>query len=141
MNAAEETTVSVINSASSEFSAPRVVVNPAVLRYLEQNRPLTTSDSIERREAEDDLFSELMAMNSHDDSHQTSDELSSSTTGQEPIMTTDTTTASKTWPISASEWTESERFFHDDLFRDFSTCSTDFLPSARLAEWILTHAQ
>ena len=118
-------------TASNEFSARRVVVNPAVLRYLEQNRQMTTNESIDmktRREAEDDLFHELTAMDAQEESQH---ELS---------------TVSKTFPIpvpiSASEWIDSDRsLFQDDLFRDFSTCSTDFLPSARLAEWILSHPQ
>lgn len=77
------------NSSASDFQCTptRVVVNPAVLRYLEQSRltPMKTSNQLE-----DDL-------NHHESSVQ----------------------------------------IEDDLFWDISSYPTDFLVSARLAQWIL----
>jgi hypothetical protein len=90
-------------SSLSEISGGnRVVVNPAVLRYLEQNRNYSsiiinkTEEfiSMDINERKDDLFNEQY--------------------------------------ISINEF---DKFIQDDIF------STEFLTTARLAEWILTNQQ
>jgi hypothetical protein len=90
-------------SSLSEISGgSRVVVNPAVLRYLEQNRNYSsiiinkTEEfiSMDINERKDDLFNEQY--------------------------------------ISINEF---DKFIQDDIF------STEFLTTARLAEWILTNQQ
>jgi hypothetical protein len=80
----------------------RVVINPAVLRYLEQTRnySLITNKiedtSMDINEEKDD--------NSFDD-------------------------------------LSNELIEFDNLFWDFCACSTEFLTTARLAQWILNHQQ
>lgn len=89
-------------SSSSEINGGRVVVNPAVLRYLEQNRSLTTinrnlsMDINEGREENPHLFAHERISDTND-------------------------------------------FIENDRFWDLSAYSTEFLTSARLAEWILAH--
>jgi hypothetical protein len=103
-------------SSSSEISGGRVVINPAVLRYLEQNR-LTNKMNHETEEffnentpTKDENF--LQNLPIQDERH-----------------------------ILINEFIEIDKFIQDDLFWDFCRYSTDFLTSARLAEWILTHQQ
>ena len=86
-----------------EYHNTRVVVNPAVLRYLEQSR-LNEKNSISMDE---DLFSHLPSMDIHDENKD----------------------LSRSSPLT----------MEDELFWDFSSISTDFLPTARLANWILTN--
>lgn len=84
----------ITTSSSNEINGNRVVINPAVLRYLEQNRNYSNRNlSININDGKD-------AMNLFD-----------------------------------------ENFFqfddHDELLWNFYTYSTEFLTTARLAEWIL----
>jgi hypothetical protein len=90
-------------SSSSEISGGRVVINPAVLRYLEQNR-LTNKIHHDT----ESFFNENLLKKDENISLQ--NERS----------------------ISINE------FIQDELFWNFCTYSTDFLTTARLAQWILT---
>jgi hypothetical protein len=76
---------------TNEISVGRVVVNPAVLRYLEQNRNKCALMDINESSQESIVFSHEQCV----------------------------------------------EFIDDDL----CACSTEFLTSIRLAEWILTHQQ
>jgi len=126
------------NSPTSSSSEGRVVVNPAVLRYLEQNR--TTNKTNE-------LFDKNISMdiNEGKDENNLFDDLLKSFAVEESIIKTDpfvlksSSILSNERRISIDELIELDKLIQDDLFWDFCTCSTDFLTSARLAEWILTH--
>ncbi len=89
---------------TNEISGSRVVINPAVLRYLEQNRNLVienkTISSMDINENTQELIVFLNQRNM-----------------------------------------EINQFIQDDRFWDICTYSTEFLTSARLAEWILMHQQ
>lgn len=120
-------------SSSSEISGGRVVVNPAVLHYLEQNRTHKTNEIFDKNIPMDinegkDLFDDLLKSFAVEDSIIKTD----------PLVLKTTSTERR---ISINELIEFDRLIQDDLFWDFCTCSTDFLTSARLAEWILTHQQ
>jgi len=105
------TTNSPTSSLSEISGGGRVVVNPAVLRYLEQNRSYSsiiinkTEEFIpmDINERKDDAFHEQY--------------------------------------ISINELIEFDKFIQNDIFGDFCACSTEFLTTARLAKWILTHQQ
>jgi len=128
------------NSPTSSSSEGRVVVNPAVLRYLEQNR--TTNKTNE-------LFDKNISMdiNEGKDENNLFDDLLKSFAVEESIIKTDpfvlksSSILSNERRISIDELIELDKLIQDDLFWDFCTCSTDFLTSARLAEWILNHQQ
>ena len=122
------------NSCSSDThdndcSASRVVVNPAVLRYLEQNRHAngssisTPSDSLVNAENQESF-----------------DHLLKSIAEEESMINRGTELEAQAF-VSTSDVTELDRLIPDDLVWDFCNCSTDFLASARLAQWILTREQ
>jgi hypothetical protein len=81
----------------NEISGGRVVVNPAVLRYLEQNRGLV-------------ITNQCIPMDINEGKDENSQE------------------------IIHEQCMEINEFIED-------ACSTEFLTSVRLAEWILTHQQ
>jgi hypothetical protein len=161
-------TNSPISSSSelrtNELNGSRVVVNPAVLRYLEQNRntnysSVLTKDSITNKNEIDEFldgnipmdinegkdnnnnsFDDLLKSFAEQDSILKKDILIDSTT-EKPLSTPSTAVFSNQRRVSANEFIELDKLIQDDLFWDFCTCSTDFITSARLAEWILTHQQ
>ena len=92
-------------SSSSEINGGRVVVNPAVLRYLEQNRSPTT---IHRNLS--------MDINEGREENSTESHL-----------------------LTHERVSDTNDFIGNDRFWDFSAYSTEFLTSARLAEWILAY--
>lgn len=83
--------------STNEISGGRVVVNPAVLRYLEQNRGLV-------------ITNQCIPMDINEGKDENSQE------------------------IIHEQCMEINEFIED-------ACSTEFLTSVRLAEWILTHQQ
>ncbi len=115
-----------INS-SSEINGRRVVINPAVLRYLEQNRNLSITNK------NDEFFDKNISMEGKDD-HAFDDLLKSFAVQESTILSNERM-------ISINEFIEFDKLIEDDLLWDFCTCSTEFLTTARLAEWILTHQQ
>jgi hypothetical protein len=127
----------ITNSPTNSSSEGRVVVNPAVLRYLEQNRtPNKTNE----------LFDKNISMDIKDENNLFDDLLKSfaveeSIIKTDPLVLKSSSILSTERRISIDELIELDKLIQDDLFWDFCTCSTDFLTSARLAEWILTHQQ
>ena len=91
--------------SSSDINGGRVVVNPAVLRYLEQNRNLSTSHrNLPMSEGKEENFAESNL-------------------------------------FTCERANELREFNQNDRCWDISVYSTEFLTSARLAEWILMHSQ
>ncbi|CAF1410819.1 unnamed protein product [Rotaria magnacalcarata] len=137
-------------SSPSEINGGRVVVNPAVLRYLEHNRNINYSSIINKtHNRSDDYFNKDTSINMNDerDDHLFDDlfknfdeqdkSIIKSHTCFDPLLSS--TIISQQQNISSNEFNELDKFMQDDLFWNFSTYSTDFLTSARLAQWILTH--
>ncbi|CAF0821563.1 unnamed protein product [Rotaria sp. Silwood1] len=147
------TATSSPTSSSSEIHGGRVVINPAVLRYLEQNRNINYSSIINKtRQATDEYFNKntLINVNDEKDDHLLDDLFknfdvqesivnhnNNNNTFNQPLLTP--TIHSNQQFISIHEFIELDKLIQDDLFWDFCTYSTDFLTSARLAQWILTH--
>ncbi|CAF3239364.1 unnamed protein product [Rotaria socialis] len=136
-------------SSPSEINGGRVVVNPAVLRYLEQNRNTNYSSIINKTHNRSDvLFNKDASINMNDerDDHLFDDFFKNFDEQDESIVKSDTcfdpllssTIISHRQNISNNEFKELDKFMQDDLFWNFCTYSTDFLTSARLAQWILT---
>ncbi|CAF0811235.1 unnamed protein product [Adineta ricciae] len=106
----------------------RVVVNPAVLRYLEQNRNTNYSCQTSKTNG---FLEKNLPINPQEDKD---DSLFDNLLKDFSIETDSLARA-------PNEPTELDRFSHDDLCWDVSACSTDYLTSVRLAEWILTHQE
>jgi len=124
-------TINSPTSSSSEISGGRVVVNPAVLRYLEQNRnySLITNQT-------EEFFDKNTPMEIIEENDENSfDDLLKSLAVQESII------LSNERCISINELIEFDELIQDNLFWDFSTYSTEFLTSTQLAEWILSYQQ
>jgi hypothetical protein len=124
-------TINSPTSSSSEISGGRVVVNPAVLRYLEQNRnySLITNQT-------EEFFDKSTPMEIIEENDENSfDDLLKSLAVQESII------LSNEQCISINELIEFDELIQDNLFWDFSTYSTEFLTSTQLAEWILSYQQ
>ncbi|CAF1513715.1 unnamed protein product [Adineta ricciae] len=106
----------------------RVVVNPAVLRYLAQNRNTNYSCQTSKTNG---FLEKNLPMNPQEDKD---DSLFDN-------LLKDFSTETDSLARASNELTELDRFPHDDLCWDVSACSTDYLTSVRLAEWILTHQE
>ncbi|UJR10234.1 hypothetical protein I4U23_014447 [Adineta vaga] len=104
----------------------RVVINPAVLRYLEQNRNI-------------DYSCHTSKTNEFDDKNQSIEERDDSIFDDLLTSVTIELVSPNEQQSTTNELIELDNLIQDDLFWDFCTYSTDFLPCARLAEWILTH--
>lgn len=113
---------SSLNNASYETNNTRVVINPAVLRYLEHNRHCNknklTVDQDDDHNINSDIFVPFL--------------LSSNLSDDDPSHMKNVHRKSRT--MDAFKCTSPTQ---NELFWNFSLCSTDFLPSAQLAEWIL----
>ncbi|CAF2951371.1 unnamed protein product [Rotaria sp. Silwood2] len=142
-------------SSSSEINGGRVVINPAVLRYLEQNRNINYSSIINKTQHRTDEYfnkNTLININDEKDDHLFDDLLknfhvqesiihnnnnNNNNTFIHPLLSS--TMLSNPQSITINEFIELDKLIQDDLFWDFCTYSTDYLTSARLAQWILTH--
>ncbi|CAF4014497.1 unnamed protein product [Adineta steineri] len=128
-------------SSSSEISGGRVIVNPAILRYLEQNRNINYSSNTYKT---NEFFDKNSSININEDKDDNlfDDLLKSFTVEIDPlVLKSPLIHSNDERQITVNELIELDKLIQDDLFWDFCTCSTDFLTSARLAEWILTHQQ
>ena len=141
----------VPTSFSSDVNGGRVVINPAVLRYLEQNRSISYSSVITKCNYEtNEYFDKARMININElKDENTFNEFCKNFNVHELMMKTDSFSSSTIFsPLSTlsneqcipiHEFIEIDKVIEDELFRDFCTCSTDFLTSARLAQWILAH--
>ncbi|CAF0967382.1 unnamed protein product [Rotaria sordida] len=152
INNIDDNIIATINSpisSSSEINNGRVVINPAVLRYLEQNRNINYSTIINKTQHKTDEYfnkNTLININNEKNDH-LFDDLFNNFDIQESIIKNNTsidpllssTMHSNQQYISINEFIELDKLIQNDLFWDFCTYSTDFLTSAQLAQWILTH--
>ena len=136
INANEESTIvrqSPTNGSSdthdNDGSTSRVVVNPAVLRYLEQNRHASGSSI---SSSSDSLVNA--------GNQESFDHLLKSIAEEESMINQNTEVEAQGF-VSTSDVTQLDTPIPDDLVWDLCSCSTDFLASARLAQWILTREQ
>jgi hypothetical protein len=140
---------------ANELNTTRVVVNPAVLRYLEQSRHMTTNESIDERTLfvfdnnnnnnnnhnHDDDDDDEDEEEDEDDDDNDDDDLLHGHPEHESMVDSSINDTSTIYRASSSESIEFDKLVRNDPLENVSTYPTDFLASARLAEWILTHQQ
>lgn len=132
-NAIDDNIITTENTmySSSDIHGSRVVINPAVLRYLEQNRSINYSTLTNKTHQKNhEYFSNDALININDEKDEyLLDDIFNNCDTQPSFLKTN---------FSNSELFELHHLRHNDILLDFSTYSTDFLASAQLAHWILT---
>lgn len=138
-------TTNTLTNSSSEIHGGRVVVNPAVLRYLEQNRNFNYSSIINKNHDRIDEFytrDTLISINNDEKYDPLLGDLFQNFDEQHSIIKNNSLNdfriqSNQQTMIPTNNFIEIDKFTEDDLFWDIHTYSTDFLTSARLAQWIL----
>lgn len=129
--------------SSSEIHGGRVVINPAVLRYLEQNRNINYSTLLNKtHHRSDEYFNKNTLININDEKDDyLFDDIFNNSNLQESFLKYPSLIdfILSSTDLSNTELFELDKLRENDLFLDLTTYSTDFLASAELAQWILTH--